>query len=208
MMRHGLAATVLAATLASLWGGCSSPEQKSVPFVCGDFESFAPVSTVLEARCGTLDCHGSLARPMRIFGQSGLRRPIDFAAAEAGDPIQKALADEVEAGADEYYPGGAQATTPSERLENYKAMCGLEPELTARVVQGSADVDTLTLFRKMRLLEKHKGGRIFNEGQPGDVCLAQWLTKSLGGGGGTGGAGGVALSAFDPAPCKAELAKE
>jgi len=40
----------------------------------GSFRS-AGVSTVLEKRCGSLDCHGTIGRNLRIYSSGGLRLP-------------------------------------------------------------------------------------------------------------------------------------
>src|SRR5262249_50408477 len=85
--------------LTSLLAACSSFDPNALTTVKGPAfgdqgADFRPVSAVIERRCGTLDCHGSLARPMRIFGQYGLREsPSD-------------------AGGD--YPGGLLPTTVEE----------------------------------------------------------------------------------------------
>jgi hypothetical protein len=120
-------------------------------------ETFRPVSRVMEARCGTLDCHGEISRPMRIFGQQGLRMPVK-------DPPPG------------YTTAGTAGTTADELLSNYAAMVGLEPEKTEKVVDHQAAPDTLTLVRKPRLTEKHKGGMIWSQNDPGDACLVKWLT--------------------------------
>ena len=150
------------ATLGLVGAGCSS-----IPSV-NDYETikgppfgsqgatFQPVSRVMEARCGTLDCHGQMSRPLRIFGQQGLRLPMK---PEPG-----------------YVTAGTVGTTPAELLENYASMIGLEPEKTEKVVDGQAPPDSLTLVRKPRLTEKHKGGKIWSENDPGDACLVKWLT--------------------------------
>jgi len=120
--------------------------------------SFRPVSAVIERRCGTLDCHGSIVRPLRVFGQYGLRLPATGA----------------DAGGD--FPGGLLPTTTEELTSNYQSMCGLEPEKLDLVVAKQAAPETLTLVRKPRLAEKHKGGLVWNKGDDGDVCLVNWLT--------------------------------
>ena len=66
----GVLFTGLAATLAA---ACASYEPDATLDVSGPpfddpataFEDFRVVSSVVERRCGTLDCHGSMARPMR-----------------------------------------------------------------------------------------------------------------------------------------------
>jgi hypothetical protein len=119
--------------------------------------TFQPVSRVMEARCGTLDCHGQMSRPLRIFGQQGLRMPVK-------NPQPG------------YTTAGTVGTTPDELLSNYAAMVGLEPEKMEKVADGQATPDTLTLVRKPRLTEKHKGGKIWSMGDNGDACLVKWLT--------------------------------
>jgi hypothetical protein len=175
----GGASALFAGCLAP--AGCAGTDDAAVVVQCGDFSTFPDVSSVLEARCGTLDCHGSLSRPLRIYGRTGLRRPVDFNA-EVDDTIL-----EIDAGPQEYYPGGLQPTTPTELKENYRSVCGLEPELTSLVNAGTEEPEVLTLIRKARLLEKHKGGKIFTPNDsPGDRCLTSWLTAPVGldGGGG------------------------
>jgi hypothetical protein len=119
--------------------------------------TFQPVSRVMEARCGTLDCHGQISRPLRIFGQQGLRLPTMHP--EPG-----------------YVTAGTVGTTPEELLANYASMIGLEPEKLKKVVEGQADPDSLTLVRKPRLTEKHKGGKIWSQNDFGDACIIKWLT--------------------------------
>jgi hypothetical protein len=128
-------------------------------------DTFRPVSQVLERRCGTIDCHGVAARPLRIYGQSGLRRPE----APESELVKNG----------EYYTGGLVATTDAEVESNYLAACGLEPEIMDRVIAGQAEVEELTLIRKPRLEEKHKGGRIWAAGSTqGDLCVKSWIEQS------------------------------
>jgi hypothetical protein len=150
---------------AGLLSACSGVDGEAFLTLKGpqfgvDGSTFRPVSAVMEERCGTLDCHGEVARPMRIYGQQGLRMPTE-------EPPP------------DYFTGGA-ATTPEELLANYGAMCGLEPDLLRRVMEKKAPPETLTLVRKARLTEKHKGGAIWFEGDPGDRCLVKWLTTPEG----------------------------
>jgi hypothetical protein len=173
---------VLGAGVAAAWcvwlggAGCAGVNDVDIQVACGDFETFRDVSPVLEARCGTLDCHGSIARPLRIYGRQGLRKYVDFAATDAESVALKAEinADEGEA---EYFPGGLQGTTSAELADNYDSVCGLEPELMDKVRKGQETPDVLSLTRKARLVEKHKGGKIFIPAQsPGDLCITSWLT--------------------------------
>lgn len=156
--------------------GCEDPDGV-VEAVCPPAEDFPLVSSVLEKRCGTLDCHGSTARPLRIYGNQGLR---------AKDPEY-----ENDPG---YYPGGAVGTTDLERSLNYRALCALEPEIISQVVTGELEPKELTVVRKARLQEKHKGGRIFDEGTAGDQCLTGWLDAST-----------YEPGTFDTIPCTKEV---
>ncbi|MBK9262537.1 MAG: hypothetical protein IPM54_22370 [Polyangiaceae bacterium] len=144
---------------------------------CGDFEAgvkdvvappfdplvFRSFSAVMERRCATLDCHGHASRPLRIYGQYGLRRYEP-----EGSPNVENYA--------EYYSGGKEPTTLAELEDNYRSICALEPELVAEVYAKTSSPDVLTIVRKARLREKHKGGLLWNKGEPGDVCMTNWLT--------------------------------
>jgi hypothetical protein len=162
------ARTLLAAASLLIASGCSSVDPTAVVTVTGPSfgaqgSAFRPISSVLERRCGTLDCHGSTYRPLKIYGQIALRRP------EAKDSTNvKSFKD--------YYSGGSEPTTEAELFDNYTSLIGLEPEILANVVDGKALPDSLTLVRKPRLREKHKGGLIWNQSDPGDLCLINWLT--------------------------------
>ncbi len=142
---------------AMLFASCL-PDYANNSLNCPPYEDFASVSTLLERRCGTLDCHGNAARPLRIYGQYGLRlKP-------PGSEDDGLFSGNLE-----------RATTEVERESNYRSVCGLEPERTHKVVAGEDTVESLTLVRKPRLTEKHKGGRVWNEGKPPDRCLVTWL---------------------------------
>lgn len=155
-------AAVLSLLLPLSVAACSSIDPSAENRIKGpafgdDGDSFRPVSAVMERRCGTLDCHGAPGRPLRIYGQPGLRKPV-----EERDP--------------DYYPGGLAPTTEDELLDNYRSMVGLEPEIMVRVIKEEDEPESLTLVRKPRLLEKHKGGLVWNKGDDGDTCLLNWIT--------------------------------
>jgi hypothetical protein len=158
-------AACLALSVAVL-GACSGVDEAAIvvakcpPSDPGDFR---PVSAVVEQRCATLDCHGSVARPLRIYSRFGLRRPL--------------LPEENDAGVafEEYFPGGDVPTTDDELQDNLRSICGLEPELMSKVIDKTLAPDELTFVRKPRLLEKHKGGLIWNKGDTGDQCITNWL---------------------------------
>jgi hypothetical protein len=112
----------------------------------------AGVSRVLELRCGTLDCHGQIGRPLRIYGQFGLRFVDD-----AGN-----------------VPGQG-ATTQTEYEANYQSVIGLQPEIMTLVVEQELPPESLMLLRKPLQLERHKGGAVFVEGDDTYNCFTTWL---------------------------------
>jgi hypothetical protein len=158
----------LAISLIVLAAGCARDFEKPRTFLCPEPENFQTVSFVIEKRCGSLDCHGNLARPMRITGSTGLRlyTPDQFA-----DPI--------EAENDGVGPGGTEATTAAELEANREAICGIEPERTEQVVLGNLDPTDLMVIRKPTLRERHKGGAVFFKGGAGESCVASWLTGAV-----------------------------
>lgn len=125
---------------------------------------FRAVAEAMQHRCGTLDCHGQVGRNLRLHGLGGLRlstpeHPID-------DP-------------------NVDATTASELDASYESTIGLEPENLWRVLAQGADPNQLSIVRKTRGIEKHKGGQLARTGDPLDRCLVLWLTGKA-----------------DPIPCK------
>ncbi len=115
------------------------------------------MSPVFERRCGTLDCHGQVGRPLRIYSGRGLRLPND-----AGN-----------------VPGSGD-TTPDEIAANYAAVVGLEPEEMSRVVALEDPPRTLLILAKPLMLQSHKGGpALAPANDPGETCITSWL---LGGG--------------------------
>ena len=132
---------------------CSTPDPHAeTPVIAPTEASFGPVATYLEHRCGTLDCHGTRYRNLRIWGQDGMRLSI-------GD-----------------IPGGTQ-TSPAELDATYQAIVQLEPEILAEVTaQHGAQPERLTLVQKARGLSKHAGGTILAAGDPRDRCIVSWLS--------------------------------
>jgi hypothetical protein len=118
-------------------------------------EDFAPVSTALANSCGSLDCHGRAGQNLRLYGEIGLR--LDPADVPSGDE-----------------------TTPFEHDANHRSVVMLEPETLASVwLDGGREAGRLTLVRKARGREAHKGGAVFPEGEAGDRCLLSWLSASI-----------------------------
>lgn len=112
----------------------------------------ASVSEYMDRRCGTLDCHGSEGRPMRLYGRLGLRAP------------------------EEQNRSGGAPTTLLELKANYGAVCSLEPEKTDKAVMDmGASAEKLLIVQKARGVEAHKGGTVLTMGSAGDNCIAGWL---------------------------------
>ncbi|HSO38334.1 MAG TPA: hypothetical protein VLT33_37655 [Labilithrix sp.] len=121
-----------------------------------DRASFPAVSDLLDHRCGTLDCHGVTYRNLRIYGREGLR------SAPGDRPSSK--------------PG---TTTTAEYDATFASVIALEPEIMSQVLADrGASPERLTLVRKARGAEAHKGLAIWGEGSPEDRCLTSWLTGS------------------------------
>lgn len=135
-------------------GDCLCPSRSVFTLEAADggtVPAGASVSAFMERRCGTLDCHGSDYRPMRLYGRFGLRDP-------AGTDIS-----------------GGKATTPRELADNYAAVCTVQPEATQAVVEGSGDPEALLILRKARGVEAHKGGQVVVPGSASDKCILGWL---------------------------------
>ena len=145
---HGLALGLLFASCAS-----PAPDDRS-SFTLPPREGFEPVSDVLQARCGSLDCHGQTGRSLRIYGTSGLRLdPSDLPGTDGG------------------------VTRATEHDANYASVVALEPELLSSVFQdGGRNPERLTLIRKARGLEEHVGGAASPRASDGDRCLVSWLS--------------------------------
>jgi hypothetical protein len=141
--------------LVALGFGASScaGEGELEAFGCPNREVFVnSVSPYLERRCGTLDCHGSMTRPMRIYGQLGLRHP------------------------EENNVSGGIATTALELDSNFASVCNVDPEPMQEVTDDrGASADKLLIVNKARGLERHKGGKIVDIQDPGDRCITGWL---------------------------------
>lgn len=153
MRKSRLVALVSAPTVVTATLACSIPS----PDARFDEEtpnstSFPLVASMLIQACGTLDCHGTLGRNLRLYGDTGLRYSPDDV------------------------PSTLTPTTADEVAQDYESVVGLEPEIMSEVVaSGGADPDRLTFYRKARGLESHKGGAVVAQGDPRDVCITTWL---------------------------------
>jgi hypothetical protein len=116
---------------------------------------FERVADAMQPHCGTLDCHGQAGRNLRLFGGRGLRL------APAGNPLDG-------------------DTTPAEYDATFWSVVGLEPEtLTAVLHDSGANSERLSLIRKARGHERHKGGTLMAAGDALDRCLTSWLAGTV-----------------------------
>lgn len=142
------------AALVLLLGACAGPaerdERRAVPGQAG----FALVSGALGVHCGSLDCHGQVGRSLRLYSQAGLRL--------------------------EAYPSLVIPVSDAEVLADYQSVVSLEPEQLALVLRDhGADPERLTLIRKARGREHHKGGAQVVVGDVVDRCLVSWLADDV-----------------------------
>lgn len=136
---------------------CSTPPSNA-RFVATppDRGSFPPVAQVFVHTCGTLDCHGTVARNFRVYGNTGLRYDPDA------------------------IPSALTQTTSDEMDQTYESLVGLEPEImTAVVTSGGQDPERLTFIRKARGTEAHKPGAIITQGDARDLCFTTWLSGDV-----------------------------
>jgi len=134
--------------------GCKQELSSGLEVTCPSRQVYVQhVSEVMERRCGTLDCHGSDFRPLRILGRDGLRHQ------------------------GERKRTGEGVTTDAEKSANYYAVCAVEPEKVSKVGSdpGGNAVNTLLLVRKGRGQEGHKGGKVFDPWDDADRCVVGWL---------------------------------
>jgi hypothetical protein len=117
--------------------------------------NFEAVGDAMQPHCGTLDCHGQVGRNMRLYGGRGLRRASD------ANPLDG-------------------DTTPAEYDATFWSVVGLEPETMTVVLEDKgANPERLSLIRKARGHERHKGGTLMNAGDPLDQCLTSWLAGAV-----------------------------
>jgi hypothetical protein len=149
------AGVVLVLVAACSSGVARRPSGDEEPLAAPARAGFEPVADALIATCGTLDCHGQRARNLRLYGNHGVRL---------------AARDD---------PGGAP-TTAAEYDADYWSIIGLEPETLDEVVRaGGDDPDRLSLFRKPRGADAHKGGAVMQPRDPLDRCLLSWLRGAI-----------------------------
>jgi len=118
-------------------------------------EDFRPVAQMLVDRCGSIDCHGSKYRNMRLVGFGSTRL-------------------------DATHRPDAPETTAPEVDQNYEALLALEPDVVRQVLADrGANPERLTFIRKARHAESHKGGQRIAPGDDADACILSWLAGAV-----------------------------
>jgi len=143
----------------ALVAGCSSPDASAtLTPVAPPEDQFPYVAQLMVHRCGTLDCHGSVYRNLRVYGDEGLRY-------SPNDPNAR--------------PCVPASTSGEEVAQDYQSVVGLEPESLSTVVANhGANPESLTLIAKPVGLAAHQGGTLFHEGDDAYICMTSWLAGS------------------------------
>jgi len=144
---------LVAAALLACAPACSPPDAAATvtPTVPSQ-QGFPYVAELMVHRCGTLDCHGSVYRNLRVYGDEGLR----FSASDQ--------------------PCVPAGTSSAEVGQDYESIVDLEPEAMSEVVMDhGADPERLTLIAKPLGIESHMGGTLFQTGDDTYTCLTSWL---------------------------------
>lgn len=158
-----------------LFAACATPPQRDerVTVVKPAFDpdpvtGFAALDVFLVHQCGSLDCHGSRFRSMRVYGSVGLR----LAPSTPGDTnFDPNLAETREK---------LVQPTPEEIRASYESVAALEPEILSDVVRDhGANPERLTLVRKARGAENHKGYNLVVPGSTADTCILSWLRGAI-----------------------------
>lgn len=156
---HRLGAVLFGSALLALaTSSCSGPANGRTEFNGPSVDTFKPVADMLGKRCGTLDCHGNINRNMRIYSYRGLR--LDPSDMSGGNLMT----------------GKGLVTSDAEYQATYTSVLTLEPELMGKILFQHGDPTQLTMIKKARGLEHHKGRKLWNAGDPADRCLISWLT--------------------------------
>ena len=157
-----LATWLTALSLVLFGSACSSPDATKISQIAlPDRTEFkTAVSPFLEKRCGALDCHGQIGRPLRLYSQFGLRLKRGANGARDTSP-----------------------TTEAELTANYFATVGLEPEDISDSLVSQGAFNDFLLLKKPLSIEgggvRHKGGPVLRGGDAGFDCLYSWISGKV-----------------------------
>jgi hypothetical protein len=151
-------ALILSGSAFVVVAACSdASDTQRIGVVAPDRAQFDAVGKFLDYRCGSIDCHGTRARNLQIFGCEGLRL----------DPKDTPGCRKMNGGKD---------TTAAELDATYRSLVGLEPVVMTSVVVGKGQhPELLTFVRKARGDDAHKGGILITPGDDQDHCITSWL---------------------------------
>lgn len=166
-----IAVVVLPALVVTAAVACSAPDVAArVETTLPDRAQFAPVHGVLLHRCGSLECHGTPYRNMRLFGYGGQR----LAGTYDGGPEAGALFEGAPT------PEFPDTSTDAETNASYESVVALEPGILGEVVRAAgAGAERLTLVRKGRGEEDHKGLQRYCRADSADRCITSWLAGAV-----------------------------
>jgi hypothetical protein len=132
---------------------CSAPSTERGVIVGPSKQDFEFVSNAMNLRCGSLECHGTVYRNMRLYGYGALR--LDA------------------------YDLPSSDTKSVETEESYRSIVGLEPELMYLVSTEKTGTERLSLVRKGRGMDNHKGRAPMVQNVDLDRCIASWLVGAV-----------------------------
>jgi len=161
-LRLALGAWVTALAALVFGSACSSVDSGHISQIAlpSRTEFKASVSPFMEKRCGALDCHGQVGRPLRLYSQFGLRM-------KAGPNDTR----------------DTSPTTDAELTANYFATVGLEPEDIRDSLLSQGAFNDFLLLKKPLSLEgggvRHKGGPVLRGGDAGFDCLYSWISGKV-----------------------------
>ncbi len=159
-MRPAVVAPIVGIAIGGLMLSCGTPQETQQYGPLPDRNAFIQqgVSNFMEKRCGSLDCHGHIGRPLRIYSDWGLRYRSENDGKRVAGP-----------------------TTEEEQIENYRSVIALEPDLLSdSVLTGGAYVDFQLIKKPLDISGggiNHKGGPVIRvgDGDPGWRCLHGWI---------------------------------
>jgi hypothetical protein len=146
-----------ARSLAGILGATTActvpPADDRTAFSAPARDVFPAVGEMLGSSCGSLDCHGHVARNLRIYGFKGLRLE--------GVP-------------------GVGVTSPVEYDRTYDSVVTIDPEALASVVDENGDrPERWIVVSKGRGSEAHKGNVAMVPDGEADRCLVSWIAGAL-----------------------------